>query len=145
MLPASTRSSNPFVAVKPIHKSASSVSPFTTTPSSQHPNRSRWCGPVLALQVRLLAWAGDNLCRGFGGFSCADHPGSLSLPHTISATTRPALGDRELVETPPKTRLLPARHVVCALSFLRKAQSLILFVSPGGQGPLATQLQAPLF
>jgi hypothetical protein len=51
----------------------------------------------------------------WGGCSAADHPGSLSRPHTISATSRPAQGDRELVETPPKTRLLPARHVVCAL------------------------------
>jgi hypothetical protein len=75
--------------------------------ATQHPNRSRWFGPVLALQVRLLARAGDNLCRGFGGFSCADHPGSLSLPHTISATSRPELGDRELVETPPKDPSAP--------------------------------------
>lgn len=39
-----------------------------------------------------------------------------SLCHlSISATSRPELGGRELVETAPKSRLLPARHVVCAL------------------------------
>ncbi|KAH3957467.1 hypothetical protein HBH79_210840 [Parastagonospora nodorum] len=90
--------------------------------------------------------AGDNLCRGFGGFggfSCADHPGSLSLPHTISATSRPALGDRELVETPPKVPSAPGTSCSLRAVFLRKAQSLILLVSPPGQGHLATQLQAP--
>ncbi|KAH7402207.1 hypothetical protein DE146DRAFT_631458 [Phaeosphaeria sp. MPI-PUGE-AT-0046c] len=70
------------------------------------------------LQVRSSV-AGDNLCSGAlgGGVDSAAQiiPAPCRRPHTISATSRPALGDRELVETPPKTRLLPARHVVCAL------------------------------
>lgn len=80
--------------------------------------------------------------------SCVDSAAQIILapcrrPHTISATSRPALGDRELVETPPKTRLLPARHVVCALLPAKK-HSRSFYLSRRQPSPVGYSVTGPL-
>jgi hypothetical protein len=85
-----------------------------------------------------------NLSFGNSAALQINHPGSLSLAaHTISATSRPKQGDRELVETPPKTRLLPARHVVCAL--LSEKSTVSHFILSREAKAFGYSEQAPLF
>lgn len=76
---------------------------------------------------------GDNLSRGI---SSADHPGSLSLAaHTvISATSRPELGDRELVETAPKVPSAPGTSCSLRFAVLTSALSSHFICLVPGQG-----------
>lgn len=94
-------------------------------PLCQH-SRLVQAGPA-GTGVSARVGAGVNLSRGF---QLRRSPWLPVWQRTISATSRPELGDRELVETAPKTRLLPARHVVCASASWKSTGLSISFVSP---------------
>jgi hypothetical protein len=102
-----------------------------------HPSDGRWC---LALCASAAGTALSVLPTQ-GITSPVDSAAQIILapclwPHTISARSRPALGDRELVETAPKDPSAPGTS--CTLCFSgSRAQSLISFVSrQPSQAPL---------